>query len=146
MLRLPADAQPVPFPPAGQARSRTGPKHMTAAPSGPGSTVARTSSGLAYHPAHAPSQKENWPTRVLLRAGWHSSQRWDELPAQPATPHPSLASQMRVGPVAGTSAGNPLGRPTHLADKAPDAPTALAFSGSRQVASPQRAQSRRIAR
>jgi MinD-like ATPase involved in chromosome partitioning or flagellar assembly len=137
MVRLPADAEPVPFPPAGRAPSRTKPQHKMAGPGAPGPTAARTPSGLAYHAAPPTSQKENWPTRMLLRAGLHSSQRWDELPAQPAKPHPSLATQMRVGPVSGTSAGNPLGRPNRQAGTTTDAPSPLAFSGSRQVTSTQ---------
>jgi hypothetical protein len=72
---------------------------------------------------------------MLLRAGLHSSQRWDELPAQPAKPQPTLASQMRVGPVSGTSAGNPLGRPTRQAGTTTDAPSSLSFSGSHQTTS-----------
>jgi len=137
MLRLPVDAEPVPFPPAGRGPARTKPQHRMAGPSAPSPTVARTPSGLAYHAAPATSQKENWPTRMLLRAGLHSSQRWDEVPAQPAKPHPSLASQMRVGPVSGTSAGNPLARPNRQAGTTTDAPSSLAFSGSRQVTSTQ---------
>jgi hypothetical protein len=74
---------------------------------------------------------------MLLRAGLHSSQRWDELPAQPAKPQPSLASQMQVGPVSGTSAGNPLGWPNRPAGGPADAPASLAFSGSRQLSSTQ---------
>ncbi|HXL42063.1 MAG TPA: AAA family ATPase [Actinomycetota bacterium] len=143
MLGVAFDAEPVPFPPAGRAPSRTKPKHKMGGPGATSPTVARTPSGLAYHAAPATSQKESWPTRMLLRAGLHSSQRWDELPAQPAKPQPSLATQMRVGPVSGTSAGNPLGRPNRQAGTTTDAPSSLAFSGSRQVASPQRAQSRR---
>ena len=143
MLRLPVDAEPVPYLPAGKGPSRTRPQHAAAEQGTPGPTVARTASGLAYHPAHAANPQENWPTRILLRAGWHSSQRWDKMPPQPVPPHPSLASQMRVGPVSGTSAGNPLGRPNRQAGTTTEAPSTLAFSGSRQVASPQRPQNRR---
>lgn len=138
LLRVPADAEPVPFPPPGQGPSRTKPKHQMAGPPAPSPTVARTKSGLAYQAAPATSQKESWPTRMLLRAGLHSSQRWDELPARPAKPQPSLASQMRVGPVSGTSAGNPLGRPTRQAGTAADGPSSLSFSASQQITSTQK--------
>jgi hypothetical protein len=140
--RVPVEAEPVPFPPVERAPSRTNPHHRMAEPGAPSPTVARASSGLAYHAAPATSQKESWPNRLLLRAGLHSSQRWDELPAQPAKPQPSLASQMRVGPVSGTSAGNPLGWPNQ-AGTTTDAPAPLAFSGSRRITSTQQKPPRR---
>jgi pilus assembly protein CpaE len=138
MLRVPVDAEPVPFPPAGRGPSRTKPRHKLGEPGAPGSGMARTTSGLAFPAPPPTSQKESWPTRMLLRAGLHSSQRWDELPAQPAKPQPSLASQMRVGPVSGTSAGNPLGRPARQAGGTTDAPSSLSFSGSHQITSTQK--------
>ena len=59
-----------------------------------------------------------------------------EAAREPA-PQPSLASQMRVGPVAGTTPGNPLGQPNRQGGTVTDSPSALAFSGSRQVTSTQ---------
>jgi pilus assembly protein CpaE len=151
MLREPFDEEAEPYRPAGQGLSWTKPQPAATAP---GPTLTRMPSGLVYQAAEPATQKESVLTRILLRAGWHSSQRhWDEMPAQPAGPHPSLASQMQVGPVVppagpvrgpSAPAGNLPGWPSRQPGPAPEAPTALAYSGSRRVPlAKQRPQSRR---